>query len=226
MICDIKGKVDQLCAGAPLSNGDYEYLRISKMGSLFTADWAVQLALAGRVFSLDLGTAGTELAGNAAIDADQPEFVVSVNSGWLIPVELNLGVSGDFDAEEGAQVLVVGDRTNGEAVLTATAETPLNLLDGGEAFSGSAYSVVTGNMTITEADILYDQSFKSVHLQVDSSGTIAINAVINVDHAWKTPVFLAGPCQIAGYASGTATATAFTGRFTFAHLPASWVTVS
>lgn len=222
MIADVKAKVDQLMAGAPMDNGDMEYLRMSKMGSLFTANWVQQLVFAGRVFSLDLGTAGTPLAGNAAIDADQPEFVVANDSGWLIPISLQIGAEVDADAEEDLQILVVGDRTNGEASLTATAETPLNLLDGGDSFSGSAYSVVTGNMTLTEADILYNKYLAAT--QVDASGTF--NAALNADYEWRAPVLLKGPCQIIGYVVGTATAPNFYGRLVFAHVPTSWVVIS
>lgn len=223
MITDIKAKVDQI-APSVLSENDMDYPRMSKLGQLFTADWKTRLALAGRAFSLDLGTGGTHLAGNAAFDADQPEFVVGVDSGWLIPMELSLAVNCDADAEESFEVLIAGDRTQNEGSgATATAETALNLLDGGDAFGGVCYSVVTGNLTaVTEADILYAATFKAVQVSAVST----IDAAINVDHEWKTPVFLAGPCMILGYVHGTATATAFTGRLTFAHLPASWIVTS
>jgi len=39
------------------------------------------------------------------------------------------------------------------------------------------------------------------------------------------PKFLAGPCSIIGFVTGTDTPE-FSGSFQFAHIPASWVTVA
>jgi hypothetical protein len=207
-----------------VGEGDYGYPGMSKIGQLFTADWKTKLALAGRAYSLNLGTGGTHLAGNAAFDADQPEFLVAADSGWLVPMELSLAANADLDAEESLEVTIVSDRTQAQAAgATATVEVPLNLLDGGPAFGGRAWSVVTGNLTaVTEADILYAATYKAVQVSAVST----IDAAINVDHVWTTPIFLAAPCMIIGYVHGTATASAFSGRLTFAHLPSSWISVS
>jgi len=226
MISNVKVKVDQLAAVAPLSNGQMEYPVVDKMGNLFTANWQTRLAMAGKLFSLDLGTAGTLLAGNHDIDADQPEFVVAVDSGWLIPVSLNISVASECDADaDQTHLLVVADRTQAEAAgATATVETALNLLDGGDSFGGRCYSVVTGNLTaVTEADILYSKIFASV---LTTSGLV--DTSVNAEYQWTHPRFLAGPCQILGYCVGVGAAqvSEFIGNFVFAHLPESWVTTS
>lgn len=223
---EIKVKVDQLAATAPLTGGSMEHPTISLLGQVFTANWQTRLAMAGRVFSLDLGTAGTMLAGNHDMDPDQPEFVVAVDSGWLIPISLTLTVNSPCDADaDSTEILVVADRTAAQAAgATATVETALNLLDGGDAFGGRCWSVVTSNITApVEADILYAKIAYGV---LTTEG--GFNAAVNVNKQWQIPRFLAGPCQIIGYCVGVGTTqvSAFYGNFVFAHLPTSWITIS
>ncbi len=228
-MANIKAQVRQVTPVAQGSDGDYGYLSMSKMGDLFTADWKTKLALAGRVYSLDLGTAGTPLTGNHDIDVDQPEFVVAVDSGYLIPLSLNLALTGDADAyNDSMQILVVADRTQAQAAgATATAEVPLNFLDGGPAFSGRAYSVVTGNLTaVTEADILYAKTIAVVQVVAETAGNGTID--YGCDTKFDVPRLIAGPCQIIGYVVGVGDeqTSSFIGNFCFAHIPASWVPAS
>ena len=222
-MANIKAQVNQLSPDV-LSDNTLDYPAMSKIGQLFTADWKTRLALAGKCYSLDLGVGGTALAGNAAFDADQPEFLIGVDTGWLIPLSLQLAVSGDFDAEEACEVSIIGDRSQCQAAgATATVEVPLNLLDGGPAFNGRAYSVVTGNITApVESDMLFAASYDMV--QVSAVSTVDTGKQLNYE--WNVPVLLAGPCQIVGYVVGDATATAFSGRLVVAHIPADWVKVS
>jgi len=136
MTSEIKLKADQLAAAGPYTNGEMEYPVMTRMGDLFTADWKVKLALAGVVYTLNLGSisgdsTATVLTGNAAVDNDQPEFVISVNSGWLIPMELDLCMDVDFDAlDDIVECLVTADKTQAYAA-GGTATTPSNNLDGG-----------------------------------------------------------------------------------------------
>lgn len=229
MISDVKGKVDQLASGAPLSNGDMDYPRMSKMGGLYTADWAVQLAMAGKCYSLDLGTAGVygtgSLEGNHDIDPDQPEFVVAIDTGWLVPISLNISASALIDAAaDTVHIYVVADRTQTTAAgITGTVETALNCLDGGDAFGGRCYSICTGSSgTVTEADVLYSQ----IHYALGASSLAHTD--FNAEYEWRIPRFLAGPCSILGYviSEGATQTSEFWGNIVFAHLPVSWITTS
>lgn len=225
-IQEIKVKVDQLAATAPLTSGDMGHPTMSLLGQLFTANWQTRLAMAGKLFSLDLGTAAAPLAGNHDMTTDEPEFLVAVDSGWLIPISLNLAVSSDCDASlDSTEVLVVADRTQAQAAgATGTVETALNLLDGGDAFGGRCWSVITGSLTaVTEADILFSKTNFTV---LTTKGVV--DAAVNVNHEWLIPRFLRGPCQILGYCVGVGTTqtSLFYGNIVFAHLPVSWVTVS
>ena len=119
------------------ANADWGALGMDKLGNLFTANWPTRLALAGRVFSLDLGAADTWLAGNHDVDADQPEFIISVNEGWLLPISMSLGAYSVCDAAaDMTKVVVVADRTQATTSVTGTTETALNVLDGGPSFGG------------------------------------------------------------------------------------------
>lgn len=224
---EIKVKVDQLAATAPLSNGDMQNPTMSKLGQLFVANWQARLVMAGVVYSLDLGTAATPLTGNHDMDADQPEFIIAIDTGWLIPMALNLAVWADCDADaDSIEVLVEADRTQAATVAEVgqgTAEIALNLLDGGDAFGGRCSSIATGSVgTVTGADILYASNFFGV---LTTEGHVS--ASININHEWEIPRFLAGPCKILGYCVGIGDAqtTSIYGNMVFAHLPVGWVTV-
>lgn len=224
-MANIKAKANQVAPNVT-GEGDLDYLKMTKLGQLFTANWQTRLVLAGRVFSLDLGAVETYLAGNHDVDQDQPEFIVAVDSGWLIPISLNLAVSSDCDADaDSTEVLVIADRTQAAtAAQLGTVEVPNNLLDGGDAFGGRASSVSTGTCgTVTEADILYAKVNYTV---LTTEGHI--DTAVNINHEWTVPRFLKGPCQILGYCVGVGDAqtTLFIGSFVFAHLPASWIVTS
>lgn len=221
MISEVKGYVDAMSGRSPLADG-LQTVGMNPQGGFYVMDWIDQLINAGLVHAMDLGTAGTPLTGNAAVDADQPEFTCAVDSGWLVPIAVVISAIGDADAyNDIMEVLIVGDRTNGEATLTATAATTLNMLDGGDAFGGTVYHTITGNMTITEADILYAAKKQIVQLATETT-LGGWDPCLNVDHVFPGKPRLKGPCQIAGYVCGGA-ATSWYGRFVFAHLPSNYI---
>ena len=231
MISSIKTRVDQLVASV-LSNGDQEYPAMSKLGQLFTADWHTRLVLAGRAYTLDLGTvaatAYTALTGNAAPDLDQPEILIAVDSGWLIPMEIDINIAvDDQDAyDDVTDIMFIVDRTAAQAAgATGTVEVPNNLLDGGDAFEGRCFSILTGGITTpVPADVLAYSNWTPIAMAAEAGGTLpAVNK--NLRKKFEIPTLIAGPCQIIGYVTGTNTPT-FIGSVKFAHLPSSWVTVS
>ncbi len=202
---------------------------MTRLAQLFTANWHERLILAGRVFTLDLGTitGGTDytaLTGNAAIDHDQPEIVIAADSGWLIPMEIDIGIAiDDMDAyDDVTEILFIGDRTTAVASgATATIETPLNYLDGGDAFSGRCYSIVTADITDpTAADILGFKSWQLIQVAAETAGSAPFVKTYHKKFAF--PRLLAGPCSIIGYVVGTNTPT-FMGSVTFAHIPTGWM---
>jgi len=226
MNTDIKAKVVQ--ADASVLSGDESYIQMSKIGQLWTADWKYKLVAAGRCYRLSFGTisGGTDIvlggAATGGIDLDRPEGIVAADTGFLIPMEIDISGDSDTDAEDDdVQVLVTADRATAVAAgATATAETPDNLLDGGEAFTGRAWSLATGDITDpVHSDILYYRF----------TGALGANSLANtrfINHkVWEYPNFIKGPCSLLIYAAGEVAFT-FAGSFVFAHIPTSWAPTS
>ncbi len=229
---EVKAKVDQISPDV-LAEGDMENIRMSKLGQLFTADWKQRLALAGRVFTLDLGTiAGegsyTALTGNAAYDNNQPEVIIAIDTGWLIPMEIDIGISvNDMDAyNDFTQIVFAIDRTQTQdAGETGTVETALNVLDGGPAFAGRCYSIITGDTGNAPASVeVIASKFWELTITAAEAAT-NVPATLGLYKKFDYPILVAGPCHIVGYVIGTMTPT-FMGSVTFAHIPASWVATS
>uniref|UniRef100_A0A6M3J015 Uncharacterized protein n=1 Tax=viral metagenome TaxID=1070528 RepID=A0A6M3J015_9ZZZZ len=232
---EIKAKVEQYTV-SPITD-DKDYVRMSKIGQLWTADWKYKLAAAGKVYRMSIGTiaGGTDVVpvGNATggIDLDQPEGIVSVNDGVLIPIELEIsGISQTDTAAEDVQILLCADRSGAMAstdIDNGTQETPDNLLDGGDAFGGTACSLVTSDVTDpTVSDIIHFRMWNNL---ISAGGTTTqLDPVLSnyYDH-WEAglPTFLAGPCDLLFYAAGEVAFT-FMGSLIFAHVPRSWMPVS
>lgn len=230
MITDVKVNVDQI-APSVLSEGQ-AYPTMTKLGQLFVADWHTKLVLAGRAFTLDLGTISgaasyTALTGNATVDNDQPEIVIAADSGWLIPMEIDIGISVDDMAayDDVVDMLFIADRSQAVAAgATATVEVPNNLLDGAAAFSGRCYSIVTGDITDPVcSDILGYKYYELTQVAAETAGSGP--ATKGFYKKFEIPTLLAGPCSIIGWVTGTNTPT-FMGSIKFAHIPASWATTS
>lgn len=231
MRTEILAKVNQIPADV-LSEGDQEEVALSKLGQLFTADWHTRLVLAGRAYTLDLGTvaaaAYTGLTGNAAPDLDQPEIVIAVDTGWLIPMEIDIAIAvDDMDAyNDTTDIMFIADRSAAMAAGTGTAtvEVPNNLLDGGGAFGGRCFSIITADITDpVPADVLGYRNWTPIQLGAETAGGVPTNK--HFYKKFEIPTLLAGPCQIIGYVTGTNTPT-FIGSVKFAHIPAGWVLTS
>lgn len=228
---EVKFKVDQLAATAPYTNGNSEQPTISKMGQLYTADWKARLADAGYMFELPLGTTSgdttaTGLTGNAAHDNDQPEIVIAIDSGWLIPVSIEIAIQvNDDDAyDDMTQIGIFVDRSQTVAAgATATVATAINMLDGGSAFSGRCYTTVTSDITNpVGSDVLAFKYWENTQLATETAGTPYADKYYY--KSFDYPRRIAGPCSIVGYVIGTNTPVYF-GSIVFAHIPASFSTV-
>lgn len=230
MISDIKVKVDQLAPDV-LSEGDMYSPRMTKVGQLFTADWIMRLILAGCVYRMSVGTVtgGTKavkVGVGTAEDLNMPFGVVAIDTGYLIPISVQGGFISDADADgDEVAVLLTCDKTTASsaaslATLAGTAETPDNLLDGGPTFQGRCIS--DGTVAFTQPifdDILFYSLWETI-----GADTLGPTNYF-VDHDFSYPTFLAGPCTLLFYASGTMATTGIY-SIVFAHIPASWVPTS
>jgi len=226
MISDARARVNQLSPSV-FTAGDQEKLTLSQIGQIWTADWHQRLIAAGKAYTLDLGTIGatdwTALTGNAAVDDDQPEVLIAIDSGYLIPMEIEIDVVvDDFDAYDNiTQITFIADRSQGEgAGATGTVEVANNLLDGGELFAGRCYSIVTSDVSaVVMNDYLGGKYWTNIQLGTEVGA--AVPAEKSFKKVFRFPTILKGPCQIAGYVIGTNTPT-FMGAVKFAHVPATW----
>lgn len=227
MISDVKVRVDQL-APTVLSEGNMENPRMSNIGQLYTADWKMRYILAGRAYRLSIGTiaAGTAhvpVGEGTVLNLDRPLGIVAVDSGYLVPMSLQGGFIADTDnARDIINVLLTADRalamTAAEiAAGTCTAETPDNLLDGGDAFVGRCASVATADVADpTHNDILYFNNW-----DIPKSDPLGPTDFF-VDYEFEFPQYIAGGCTLNLYFAGIVAVTGMC-SLVFAHIPASWV---
>lgn len=233
MRTEIEATVEQLSPNL-LGVGEEETIRMTKLGQIFTVDWKEKLLLAGRLWSITVGTIATgadvvEIVGGGSsttIISKQAELAIGVPAGYfLIPVSCRAsahGDSGSADAAEANMVLFT-DRTASIdlAAGTLTPVTPLNLLDGAGAFPGDAFKACTADTTTpTVADILDYESWQAA--QVSAAGSLI--ASLKMNYAPKVPVILAGPCALYLCYGGT-TAQNGMGTIVVGCVPSTWFPV-
>lgn len=207
------------------TDGNTRGVDITRRGQLNTVNWKHELVVAGLCYRMSIGTiaAGADITlitgggAGTTIDLDQPEGIVAVDSGWLIPISVEVACQVDIDADtEVANILVTADRSQATAAgATATVETPDNLLDGADAFAGRAFSAVTGDVTDpVHSDILAFNTIREA--DVTAAGAIVVN--FRLEKEWDYPTILAGPCQLLVYWGGTAAVPGIA-SIVFAHIP-------
>ncbi len=239
MITDIKAKINQIPATVN-AEGDFEYVRQTKLGQIFTAGWQERLLLAGKVWKVSIGaiTAGnaiTQVTGGGAgtvMDMEQPEFIVGVDAGYyLIPISARVMVTGDLDApDDFMEILLIMDRTNSAPTsATATVATPINKLDGGGSFPGRAYTAVTADIEDPVFDELLDYERYEVTAVVMAGAAAneedALPTHLKMNYEPRLPSIGAGPCSIVCMWDG-AVATTGIACFEFAAVPTDWFPTS
>lgn len=227
---EIQGKVDQLDPTV-LKEGQMGNVAMSTLGQLFTVDWHARLALAGRVFTMPLGSASGSLGvltGITTVDNDLPSFSISIDTGWLIPIEIEVNIHVDDLTAYGNvdDLLFIADRAKAvPAGEVGNVVTAINAIDGAAAFSGRCYH--THNTTpITNpaaSDILGYKYWELTQLGAEVGGNASFAK--NYHKKFDVPHIIAGACSILGHVTGSATPQYF-GAVTFAHLPTSWITLS
>lgn len=214
------------------TNGDADAkLRMSLLGQMYMADWKHLMVTAGKAYRMSIGTitAGDDITmvGNGTVvNLDQPFGVVAVDAGLsLIPIEVEISGDSDTDAaEDEVDFLMTADRTQAEAAgATATVEVPDNLLDGGPAFGGRAYSVVTADITDpVHSDVLAFKTWNVLLVAAEAGGSFRES--LHYQKEFGYPTILRGPCQILMYFAGTVATTGI-GSLTFGAVPSSWFPV-
>lgn len=237
---NIKAQVAQVTP-VVTGEGDLAYPKMSKLGVLFIADWRTQLVLAGLVYSAHIGTltAGADVGlivggGNGTtVDSDQPELLLGVDSGYLIPLKVDVICDMDADADgEYGEILFFADRSQApptSATGTPGIVTPNNQLDGGPAFGGRCYGGVTTDLTdpvMSEfIDLKYVNAAEFVSNGTATNLTSGIVHVLEMHWVADKPKLLAGPCGLVICFGGTAAVNGMI-NIEFAHVPASYFPTS
>ena len=235
MITDIKAKAVQVTP-VVTGEGDMDNPKMTKLGALFTADWRQQLILAGLAWSAKVGgiTASADIlpvvgGGNGTvIDTGQPEFIIGVPAGYyLIVMEASCAVY-NIPASAGiTNIVLFADRTMSpvEASVSATLQTPVNLLDGAATFPGTCYSAYTTDITAPICSELLDYVCAQAGGASSAASGGLTSQALKMDYKPLAPSILAGPCQVE-LAFGGTVATSGMGIVKVAVVPVSYFPVS
>lgn len=231
-MANIKARANQLNP-AVSTEGDHDYVAMTKLGALYTADWRTQLVLAGKVWTTGIGTlsAGADVGlivggGNGTtVDSDQPELILGVDAGYyLVPMEINVMCDMDADADgEYGEIVIFADTAAApptSATGTPGTLTPVNCIDGGAGFPGRAYGGVTTDLTDPTMGIwLTGRYFNTAD---NGTAASALGQDLNLYYKPEYPRFIAGPCSLVVCFGGTAAVNGMISA-TFAAVPSSWV---
>lgn len=201
----------------------------SLLGGLVNADWRQALIARGYGWHLDVGTFSTPLTGGGAgtvIDLDQPEFGISVASGYtLIPVRMAISVLPGLQTTDSheTEILLAADKAAAWAGDgTVTAATPINMRTNvaGAAAGVSCFTAATADITDPTLGFELGHAAKFTDVQ----GTAATVNLMDLTLTYQpdNPPFLIGPCAIYGYWGGSIAAAGFA-NLDFIVIPSSLV---
>lgn len=198
--------------------------------SLATSDWVQAFIARGYGWGIEVGNFDTGITGGGAgtvIDLDQPEFCVSVPTGYtLVPFDVKIVARPGLQTTDShvTDVLLAVDRTAAWAGDgTVTTETPVNLRT--NSVSGcpaTCFSAATADIT---DPVLGAISLDRRSLLTDVQGTAAtVNLMeLKLDYQPLRPPFLIGPCAMYGYWGGSIAVVGFA-QVNFLVIPSSLVT--
>lgn len=185
------------------------------LGGLLMADWRQALVARGFGWHIDVGAFSTPITGGGngtVLDQDQPEFGVSVASGWtLVPLRVHVVCQTPLiaaDADE-SEILLAADRAAAWANDgTVTSETPTNMrsdiTDGSPA---NCFSAATANITSPTLGI--ELGHAAVTGDVQGTAATALWGELSLLYEPLNPPFLVGPAAMYGYWGGTVATTGF-----------------
>lgn len=187
-------------------------------GSVITADLILALALEGRVYSANVGSAQTPVSfAKTAYDADQPQLVIDVPANTaIIPLHARLALQ-DSAGTDNIWHHIATDVNVGAG--TSTEVTPVNHNTEGGSPNSSAFSLYTGNGTDPTTGT---ERYLGHEVYAFADATTDPIKVFNWD--WRdNPGTIVGAGAWVHYVVGTTTAPAGYAVATWAELPASFV---
>lgn len=187
----------------------------SVLGGLLAADWRMALVARGYGWHFDVGAFSTPIQGGGAgtvFDQDQPEFGISVPSGYtLIPLRIHVACQVPISAADSdeTEILLAVDRAAAYAGDgTVTTETPINMRTStASGCPATVFSAATGNITNPTLGYELAHAVKVV----DYIGTPANGLLSDLVLLYEplNPPFIVGPACLYGYWGGTVATTGF-----------------
>ena len=205
------------------------------LGGKIAADWRQALVARGLAWRFNVGSFATQTdtgitgGGNGTVmDADQPEFVISVPATYtLVPLEFNVQARPGLQTTDShvTDILIGVDRSAAWAGDgTFTAVTPVNMrtntASGCPASCGAAF---TADMTDPAAAGWQELARNT--LLTDVQGTAAtVNLMgLQLRYAPDPAPFIVGPAMVVGYWGGSIAVVGFA-QLSFAVIPSSLIT--
>jgi hypothetical protein len=205
------------------------------LGGLLSTDWRQALIARGFGWRFNVGSFATQTdtgitgGGNGTVmDADQPEFVISVPTNYtLVPVEFNVQVRPGLQTTDShvSDILIGVDRSAAWAGDgTSTSVTPINMRT--NATSGCSCpcaQAFTADMT-DPAAAGWQELARATKL-TDVQGTAAtVNLMdLNLKYAPDPAPFIVGPAMVVGYWGGSIAVVGFA-QLSFIAIPSNLIT--
>jgi len=200
------------------------------LGGALVADWRQALVARGYGFHVDVGAFSTPIVGGGAgtiLDQDQPEFGISVASGYcVVPLRIHVACQTPLiatDSDESEILLAVDRAAAWAGDGTATTETAANMRTNatGNPTGVTIFSAATGN--ITNPTLGYELAHAVRVGDVQGTAATALWGELSLVYEPNNPPFLVGPCCLYGYWGGTVATSGFA-NIDFLAFPSSWVT--
>lgn len=201
------------------------------LGAALSADWRAALAARGFGWMVCAGSLSTPIVGGGngtVLDADQPEMVVDVPSGYtMIPTRLLVACQiplGAADSDE-SEIAVLVDRTavSGAVAANGTVTTPTNMRSdilGGTCPLRCVTAVTTNLTAAPTASVDLAHAVRVFETKTDVGTTWGELSLL---YQPDVPPFLVGPATFVVYWGGTVATTGF-GTLDFLAIPSALVT--
>lgn len=211
--------------------GSEEQLR-TLFGAAMAADWRQAFVARGYGWHFDVGgfASGTDTGitggGNGTVmDLDQPEFGISVPSGYtLIPLEMRVAARPGLQTTDShvTDILLIADRTAAWAGDgTVTSETPLNLKTSSTTgCPATCFSAATAD--ITDPVVSIELARKTLLTDVQGTAATVNMLSIEMEYAPAVPPMVVGPGAIYGYWGGSIAVVGFA-QLNFLVVPTSLI---
>jgi len=201
----------------------------SLLGALLHADFLQALIARGFGWHVDVGAFSTPITGGGngtVLDLDQPEFGISIPSGYTcIPIRLAVDCQVPLlaaDSEESEILIAVDRAAKWAADGTVTTETPTNMrTDITAACPLTAFSAATADITDPVLGIELAHNVKLGDFQGTPANAMWTELLTRYEP--QRPPFIVGPAAIYGYWGGTVAVTGFA-NLDFIAIPSALLT--